>query len=100
MTEEKTPELLPCPFCGAKATINRMERSSNFYRCECSHCDVRTGWMFGNGAISIWNTRVYPQEVIEDYFRKLLSVNCECGAPIIADKKICPKCGRNWSDYE
>ena len=103
------PELKPCPFCGAKATINRMERSSNFYRCECSHCDVRTGWMFGNGAISIWNTRVYPPEVqvavdrnnpqkprIEKFVKGsfLLCPNCDGDSFLSSTYKYCPHCGQ------
>ena len=92
----KPPELLPCPFCGGEAEIEIKEGSLS--RCICVKCGCRTGWWFKAGSINVWNHRVYLQEVIEDYFRKLLSVNCECGTPIVAGKKICPKCGRNWSD--
>lgn len=97
----KTPELLPCPFCRGEAKIKRVTGSINYRYVKCSSCGARTKDWFGvDVAVTNWNTRVYPQKVIEDYFRKSLSVNCKCGTPIIADKKICPKCGQNWSDYE
>ena len=102
-------ELLPCPFTGKKPDFI-------IYPIECGYkyegkisVDGINLEIYFDGEdkeevkkklLNIWNTRVYPKEVIEDYFRKLLSVKCECGEPIIADKKICPKCGRNWSDYE
>ena len=98
----KTHELLPCPFCGSKSVLVK----SNEYRDDgvieypkCISCGAHSTNV-KDDSIKEWNARVYPKEVIEDYFRKLLSVKCECGEPIIADKKICPKCGRNWSGYE
>lgn len=98
----KTPELLPCPFCGGEAKLVKSKAKVNDYRIKCNRCHIKTGWWMGeiDELIEQWNTRVYPPEVIEDYFRKQLSVNCKCGTPIIANKKTCPKCGRDWSDYE
>ena len=97
-------KLLPCPFCGGSAEY-RNDGMTGYVQCQ--NCLARTdgvySWRDENWKEEVareWNARVYPKEVIEDYFRKLLSVKCECGEPIIADKKICPKCGRNWSDYE
>lgn len=97
-------KLLPCPFCGGSAEY-RNDGMTGYVQCQ--NCLARTdgvySWRDENWKEDVareWNARVYPKEVIEDYFRKLLSVKCECGEPIIADKKICPKCGRNWSGYE
>lgn len=100
----KTPELLPCPFCGGSADYYVSGLKGYVY---CTGCGARTDGSYvyrdpdwAQKEARSWSQRVYPPEVIKDYFRKLLSVNCKCGTPIIADKKICPKCGQNWSDYE
>lgn len=76
----KTPELLPCPFCGGEADIYRDRimfpgEPVYFYSsCKNGECP---GAMAPDGeigtnlimleteeeAISLWNTRVYPPEV-------------------------------------
>lgn len=106
--------LLPCPFTGDIPSIKTSLSSSQFIDGKClevHQCvfilpeykivtSIQTDGeeSVEDRAIRFWNTRVYPPEVIEDYFRKQLSVNCKCGTPIIANKKTCPKCGRDWSE--
>ena len=57
MTERDELVLLPCPFCGGKAEMERVgtPRQSTVYRCtECS-CSIETGEEWGYGYR--WNTR-------------------------------------------
>lgn len=100
-------ELRPCPFCRSEhLTVYHDDYACSCkIQCECGcsvewSSDCMTKEDLEKLVIEKWNTRAYPQKVIEDYFRKQLSVNCECGTPIISDKKICPKCGRNWSEHD
>lgn len=60
----KTPELLPCPFCRGEAKIKRVTGSINYRYVKCSSCGARTKEWFGvDVAVTNWNTRVYPEEV-------------------------------------
>ena len=56
MTEEKMPELKPCPFCGEKARFYRITKY--LYNAYCTGCDV--GFSGGNKEeiIKKWNTRM------------------------------------------
>jgi hypothetical protein len=53
-----TPTLLPCPFCGGKAVVERYGNSRQFsiYRCVACGCGLETGEISGYGRI--WNNRV------------------------------------------
>ena len=53
-----TPTLLPCPFCGGKAVVERYgnSRQSSIYRCVACGCGLETGEISGYGRI--WNNRV------------------------------------------
>ena len=98
-------ELLPCPFTGKKPDLYVYDVGDG-YEGKITvdgidfaiYFDGRRKEEVKKKLFNFWNTRVYPPEVIEDYFRKQLSVNCKCGTPIIANKKTCPKCGRDWSE--
>lgn len=50
-------KLLPCPFCGGEAEIERLgtSRSSTIYTCTDCGCSLETGeeWNHGSG----WNQR-------------------------------------------
>lgn len=50
-------ELLPCPFCGGKAEIERTgtRRFSTLYSCEDCGCSLETGEEFNHG--QRWNER-------------------------------------------
>lgn len=65
MSEQENKEtaiiLLPCPFCGGEAEIERYGtgRYSTIYRCtECS-CSLETGETFHHG--KRWNDRFQPK---------------------------------------
>ena len=51
-------ELLPCPFCGGEAEIERYgtPRVSTIYSCKECGCRLETGEEWGHGAG--WNKRV------------------------------------------
>ena len=53
--------LLPCPFCGCEAEIERFgnRRQSTLYQCKGCSCSLETGEEWGHG--SDWNTRASDQ---------------------------------------
>lgn len=53
----KTPELLPCPFCGKddELRITHIYEGEAYIGCDRCHYD--------GVHITMWNTRVYPPEV-------------------------------------
>ena len=52
-----TIELLPCPFCGASASIERIgnHRQSTIYSCDSCSCSLETGEEWGHGRM--WNNQ-------------------------------------------
>lgn len=53
-------ELKPCPFCGGRAKIEKIQVTGN-YRVSCEKCPVTVGryWYFEESkAIEAWNRRV------------------------------------------
>jgi hypothetical protein len=50
-------DLLPCPFCGSEAEIERLgnHRQSTIYACTDCGCSLETGEEWGHGRR--WNTR-------------------------------------------
>lgn len=52
--------LLPCPFCGGSASIERLgtPRQSTIYACDECGCSLETGEEWGHGAR--WNARAAP----------------------------------------
>lgn len=53
-------DLLPCPFCGGKASIERKgdRRMSTVYSCDWCGCSLETGEEWDHG--KAWNTRPTP----------------------------------------
>lgn len=85
-------ELLPCPFCGEKARIDRYE---HFYRVLCTDCPASTEWLYSEQeAIDAWNTRVERtcHAVFDDsnWYKWICS---ECGQPIDRADNYCFSCG-------
>lgn len=72
------PELLPCPFCGDKAGVNRehcLDGSGIFLTVKCGKCRAKSGEKYhthGNDCPQtyqevrdLWNTRARPMTVAE-----------------------------------
>lgn len=67
----KAPELLPCPFCGGEANMNRpIERVPNI-QVACLNCRAGFYRTLTNDTemTELWNTRVYPPEITEKLHR-------------------------------
>jgi predicted RNA-binding Zn-ribbon protein involved in translation (DUF1610 family) len=58
--QEDVVGLLPCPFCGSEAEIERVgdHRQSTIYQCTSCSCSLETGEEWGHGRR--WNTRATP----------------------------------------
>ena len=106
MTDNRTTELLPCPFCGGKAHIaeNVGYRGDMSYTVNCNavyDCIASdSGFWYSSreAAVEAWNTRhVEMCENMRDKFGyKRLFVCSECGVTFDPDCEInyCPSCGR------
>lgn len=114
----KTPELLPCPFCGGKAVMVRAIPRVPNIEVFCKKCKggFQKSLTNEHEIAKLWNTRVYPKEVQEalekqkpkkpaGVLRKdgfLLGPCRSCGAVVNTGNKFCRICGQklNWNDYE
>ena len=70
MTDNRTTELLPCPFCGGEATVERIGKSGYYYvACNTAYCCDFGKFDTEAEAILAWNTRAdyhgYEQAAIE-----------------------------------
>lgn len=52
----KNIELKPCPFCGGKAKINKIEQG-RLYEVECQYCYANVYDDTIEGAVEYWNRR-------------------------------------------
>lgn len=64
-----TEQLLPCPFCGGKATITTVPTAGTpLYYVECDKCGARTAdWSVQAGRVAAWNKRVQPPKPEEPH---------------------------------
>jgi ribosomal protein L37AE/L43A len=65
MSDLNQQALLPCPFCGEEAEIERLgdRRQSTIYACTCCGCRLETGEEWGHGRD--WNARAPEQQRAE-----------------------------------
>ena len=68
MTDNRTTELMPCPFCGGKATLRMcwMEDGHRYRVVECVECGATTPGNYsevGDQSAWDWNTRT-PEQAI------------------------------------
>lgn len=114
----KTPELLPCPFCGGKAVMVRAIPRVPNIEVFCKKCKGGFQKSLTNEfeIAKLWNKRAYPQEVKKliqrdkpqkpdnitpkDGYR--IGLCKACGTPIDNGDRFCRICGQklDWSDYE
>ena len=76
-------ELLPCPFCGGEANMNRpIERVPNI-QVACLNCRAGFYRTLTNDTemTELWNTRVYPAEITE-------KADVDIDPAVVADKML------------
>lgn len=59
-------DLLPCPFCGAKAKLGGKNYGWWFVSCSNSKCESIVGsFVSDKKAAEIWNTRIESPRIVE-----------------------------------
>lgn len=53
-------ELKPCPFCGGKAELDSV--GCTLWCVVCSKCEAASGYSDEEGAVRLWNRRVFVAE--------------------------------------
>jgi Lar family restriction alleviation protein len=101
MTDNRTTELLPCPFCGGEAS-KRLFYGTR-YGVYCDECDARVGGLFLTEAeaIAAWNARAERTcECIEEYAespldgKTIVLHRCSaCHELMRPHMRYCPNCG-------
>lgn len=112
MSDNRTSELLPCPFCGGEAFVNddptgnggKPHMNGNvgigrLWSVECDECGADAGfWQDRNVAIAAWNTRVKRtcRDASVDSSTQFYCSLCECtvDVPLLwGEINYCPNCG-------
>lgn len=82
MTDNRTTELLPCPFCGGEAEIVDVDPTPHYVKeghwVICKECKA-SAHVFENRdkAIEAWNTRTPEQAIAEELNAKRHVETCE-----------------------
>lgn len=62
MTDNRTTELLPCPFCGGEVCETSPEEyNDKYWRIMCASCGARMGGTHRGMNREAWNTRACGQ---------------------------------------
>ena len=119
MTDNRTTELLPCPFCGGKAELC-VHDATGVSWVRCVECEAGGGATSSKMAIENWNRRAErecePKWTMQGYTQTQEFWCCECGNcgecvgvedrstfpfKITIDEvdvpNYCPKCGKKVS---
>lgn len=106
MTDNRTTELLPCPFCGVEYTqvrwIGFKDKSNGAfdagYRGECCDCGALTrAYDTEAEAIEAWNTRAERTCTIPQDWHEWPACSA-CGASCNRIDNYCPNCGAKVVD--
>ena len=78
MTDNRTTELMPCPFCGGETSKRLFYKGK--YRVHCNVCDAHSGDVCATEAkaITAWNTRHVETCKVESSFLNDFSSDHEC----------------------
>ena len=110
MTDNRTTELLPCPFCGGKAWIVHFTQEACYVLCENIDCMAKQK-VYGtkDEAIAAWNSRaertcrIVESEPDDEAWVYRHEFSCECGQRNLftTDRmppNYCPNCGAKVVD--
>lgn len=74
MSKEKTPELLPCPFCGGDAACIPLAVCHGYIAC-VGKCGIRTGDYWDDMSVHNDNPEKWYEKAIEAWNRRVHEIN-------------------------
>ena len=103
MTDNRTTELLPCPFCGGESIVERIGKSGYFYvACNTAYCCDFGKFNTEAEAIAAWNTRAdyhgYKQAAIEAW-ENIKVWNTRAIHGTLTAEQVMAIAGRHQPDY-